>query len=93
MIQLKKVINKYKFERIRDNKRTYTCRTYLHDRDHKIVSQTGFLLGDHLYMYKAVGVFPHTRFEYYDYYIGEIGDVHYRANKLAFYKLRLTNEI
>lgn len=95
MMQLKKVINQYKFDRVRANKRTFTCKVYIDRGGIPVVPErvTGFLLADHLYIPKAVGVYPHTKFEFYDYYIGEIGGVHYRKDRVAFYKLYLTNKI
>lgn len=92
-MQLKKVVNHYKFKRVKDNPNSYRCCV------HVILSQewretrlrTGYLLGDHLYIVKESGVFPHGRFEYYCYFVGEIGAVHYRKDNIMFFKVRTQN--
>lgn len=88
---LKKVINKYKFDRVKNNPRTYYCNSF-RTLD-KVCKQdfASFLLDDHLYIAHPKGVFPHTKYEYYAYYIGEVGGVHYRKDKVCFYKIELSN--
>lgn len=89
---LKKVINKHKFSRVKNNHRTFLCKVGIHNVSLGRVESEfmrGFLLDNHLYIAKERGVYPHTRFEYYAYYVGEVGGVHYRTDNIMFYKVTL----
>lgn len=92
---LKKVINQWKFIRVKNNARAYFCAAVLRDKnDYNLPykkSIVAFLLDDHLYISVGKGVYPHTRYEFYAYNIKETGEVHYRADGIMFYKIKLAN--
>lgn len=81
MRDLKKVINKYKYRRVVDNKKTVVCEGTIYKKSvDSYVRVVGFLLGEYLYLC----LHQKGGFTYYRYFIGRVGGFHQRADHLSF---------
>lgn len=95
MVKLKKVINKYKYDRVADNPNNIVVKGHrkFHPMGlkHATACQSfeGYVLGDYLYIsdngYHWGGSGMSLETTYYRYFIGEIRGCHYRADDICYY--------